>query len=70
MDAFKLLDVVVLIEALPELKLRKGELGTIVELIAENTFLVEFADLQGVTYAMPVLTAKQLMKVYQEPWVA
>jgi Domain of unknown function (DUF4926) len=70
MDTFEILDVVVLTEALPLLNLRKGELGTIVEVLDEDVFLVEFADSKGVTYAMPVLNANILMKVFYEPAMA
>ena len=70
METLELLDVVVLTEALPALKLRKGELGTIVECLDKNVFLVEFADSKGVTYSMTVLNASELMKVYYEPVAA
>jgi hypothetical protein len=70
MKIFEILDVVVLTKALPALNLRKGELGTIVEVLDKNTFLVEFADTKGVTYAMPSLDASTLMKVYYEPVAA
>ena len=69
-NTLSLLDVVVLTKAIPRLKLRRGELGTIVEVLGQNTFLVEFADTKGVTYAMPVLSASLLMKVYFEPVIA
>ena len=67
MDSPDLLDVVVLLTNLPAEKLRKGSLGTIVETFNNGNFLVEFSDLNGITYALPVLPAAQLMKVYQEP---
>lgn len=67
MQIFELLDVVVLTKALPALHLRRGELGTIVEILSQDVFLVEFADTKGVTYAMPTLNANDLMKVYYEP---
>lgn len=70
METLELLDVVVLTEALPALKLRKGELGTIVECLDKDVFLVEFADSKGITYSMPVLSASALMKVYYEPVAA
>ncbi len=66
-ENIELLDVVVLTEPIPKLGLRKGELGTVVELLGENVFLVEFADTNGVTYAMPTLSATELLKVYYEP---
>ena len=67
MDSLDLLDVVVLLADRPQEKIRTGSLGTIVETFADGTYLVEFADLNGVAYAMPVLPANQLMKVHQEP---
>ena len=67
MDSLGLLDVVVLLTDIPSEKLGKGSLGTIVETFANDSYLVEFADLNGVTYAMPVLPTSQLMKVHQEP---
>lgn len=67
MKALSLLDVVVTSTDLPAGKLRKGSLGTVVETFDDESYLVEFADAKGVTYAMPVLTASQLIKVYQEP---
>ena len=67
MDSLKILDVVVLLTDLPADKLKKGSLGTIVEDFSNGSFLVEFADVHGVSYALPVLTAGQLLKVHQEP---
>jgi hypothetical protein len=63
----ELLDIVVLTEDLETPKLKKGALGTIVEEIDLDIFLVEFADTKGIPYAMPILKAEQLMKVYYEP---
>jgi len=62
-----LLDVVVLTRNLPEHQLQKGAIGTIVELIQGDVFLVEFADKHGVSYAMLDLPASQIMKVVREP---
>ena len=70
METLELLDVVVLTEALPALKLRKGELGTIIECLEKDVFLVEFADSKGVTYSMPALNASALMRVYYGPVAA
>ncbi len=66
-DTFHLLDVVVLLNDLPAEKLRKGSLGTIVEVFPNKAYLVEFADQNGVTYALPVVTEEHILKVYQEP---
>ncbi len=67
METMELLDVVVLTEALPDIKLRKGELGTVVEILENDVFLVEFTNTKGETYSMPILRANQLLKVYFEP---
>ncbi len=67
MQTLELLDVVVLTKALPALNLRRGELGTIIEILSDDVFLVEFADTKGITYSMPTLHANDLMKIYYEP---
>ena len=67
MESLNLLDVVVLASDASVERIRKGSLGTIVEVFPDGTYLVEFADLNGIPYAMPVLTDAQLLKVYQEP---
>ncbi|QMW00480.1 DUF4926 domain-containing protein [Spirosoma foliorum] len=67
MDSLNLLDVVVLATDLPAEKLKKGSLGTIVEVFNNGDFLVEFANMNGITYALSTLSSTQLIKVYQEP---
>jgi hypothetical protein len=57
----KLLDVVTLIEELPELKLFRGQVGTIVEEYEPQVFEVEFSNMRGRTYALETLKANQLM---------
>ncbi len=64
---FHLLDVVVLTQNLPEHHLPQGAIGTIVETLKGDVFLVEFADKHGVSYAMVDLPANLLMKVVREP---
>jgi Domain of unknown function (DUF4926) len=63
----KLLDIVALTQDLPALNLRKGQVGTIVELYEPTVFEVEFVDLQGKTYAVETLNANQLMQLYHQP---
>ena len=70
MENLELLDVVVLNKAIPTSKLRKGEIGTIVEELDSSVFLVEFADTKGVTYAMTAINASDLIKVYYAPALA
>lgn len=48
----KTLEVVALIDDVPEKHLRRGQVGTVVELLAPGVVEVEFADLEGNPYAM------------------
>ena len=57
----KLLDVVALTEEVPEHGLRRGQVGTIVEALGPDAFMVEFVDNNGRTYATLSLRASQLM---------
>lgn len=63
----KLLDVVVLTKDSPKLSLRKGQVGTVVEVYDHNDFEVEFVDLQGKTYALETLNANELMQIHYSP---
>lgn len=66
-NTIKLLDVVALTEDLPERGLSRGQVGTVVEKLDGNAFLVEFNDDNGHTYAMlPLLTA-QLIVLHYKP---
>lgn len=64
---FKLLDVVALTDALPDRGLVRGQVGTIVELLAPDVYEVEFCDNEGRTYALLALKATQLMVLHHEP---
>ena len=50
-NGIKLFDVVVLTEDLPERKLRRGQVGTVVESLAPDVFEVEFTDNDGRAFA-------------------
>jgi hypothetical protein len=63
----KLLDVVALLEDLPELGLSRGQVGTIVEEYEPKIFEVEFSDLEGRAYALETLSEVQLIKLYYQP---
>ncbi|MBK6932960.1 MAG: DUF4926 domain-containing protein [Saprospirales bacterium] len=65
-----LLDVVVLKQSLPEHKLQLGAIGTVVEELNAGIFWVEFADKNGVAYAIIDLSEQMLMKVVHEPMVS
>ncbi len=63
----KLLDVVILMKDLPALNLRKGQVGTVVEVYESDDFEIEFVDLQGKTYALETLNANDLMQIHYSP---
>ncbi|MBD2663341.1 hypothetical protein B6N60_03218 [Richelia sinica FACHB-800] len=64
----KLLDVVALTVDLPEYNLLRGQVGTIVELLADGTvFEVEFSDSNGQVYEFVALTLEQIMVLHFEP---
>ncbi len=63
----KLLDVVALINDIPEKALQRGQVGTIVEALAPGVFEVEFCDLEGRTYASVALPESHLMVLRHEP---
>lgn len=65
-----LLDVVVLIHDLPDRALVRGQVGTVVEILAPDVFEVEFSDNQGQTYAMLPLNAEQLLRLRDAPVTA
>ena len=66
-DTLQLLDVVALTDDLPQRSLVRGQVGTIVELLARDVFEVEFCDNDGRTYALFALKASQLMVLHHEP---
>jgi hypothetical protein len=63
----KLLDVVALTEDLPERRLLRGQVGTVVEPLAADVFEVEFTDNDGRAFASLALHAKQLLVLHYEP---
>jgi hypothetical protein len=69
-EALKLHDVVALTEDLPEQGLRRGDVGTVVEVFAGTEhhpagFIVEFVDESGAVYAQAdIMDAAQLLKLH------
>ena len=63
-NQLKMLDVVALIEDLPVHGLFRGQVGTIVEILAPDVYEVEFSDEEGQMYAMQALHADQLMVLH------
>ena len=67
-NAIKLLDVVALTVDLPEYNLWRGQVGTVVEILADGTaYEVEFSDREGRTYESLGLRLDQLMVLHYEP---
>lgn len=66
-EKFELLDVVALTKDVPERGLVRGQVGTIVEMLAEDVFEVEFSDDEGRTYAMLPLKESELLRLVYEP---
>ncbi len=64
----KLLDVVALTVDLPECNLWSGQVGTVVELLADGAaFEVEFSDRNGRTFESIGLRPEQIMVLHFEP---
>ncbi len=64
----KLFDGVALIGDLPEYNLRRGQVGTVVEILTNGkAFEVEFSDRDGRTYESVGLRPDQIMVLYYEP---
>jgi hypothetical protein len=62
-----LLDVVALTVDVPEKGLVRGQVGTVVEVLAEGVFEVEFSDNNGRTYATAALQGDQLLVLHHQP---
>lgn len=60
----KILSPVALVEDLPEHGLRRGEVGTVVEVWKDGAYEVEFSETSGTAYAFVALTAEKLMPLY------
>jgi hypothetical protein len=63
----QVLSVVALLEDLPDKKLRRGQVGTVVEYLAPGVYEVEFSDRSGRTYASVAVSADRLLRLYHEP---
>lgn len=68
MNTVKLLDVVALCTDIPEDNLWCGQVGTVVEILADGkAFEVEFSDRTGRTYQSLGLTREQFIVLHFEP---
>ena len=66
-DRDQMHSVVALLEDLPQEKLVRGQVGTVVDKWAPGVYEVEFIDRKGMTYAMAALKSEQLMLLHDEP---
>jgi hypothetical protein len=62
-----LLDVVALLTDLSSQKLARGQVGTIVEQLDADTFLVEFSDEEGRGYALASCPRSDLLVLHYVP---
>jgi hypothetical protein len=64
------LDVVALLTDLPTQRLGRGQVGTIVEQLDDQTLLVEFSDDQGRAYAVAPCPRGKLLVLHYVPEAA
>jgi len=62
--SIRVLDTVALLEDLPDRKLKRGEVGTVVEILAPDVYEVEFSDDEGQTYAELALRRDQVVLLH------
>ena len=60
-QSIRLFDTVALLDDLPAARLVAGDVGAVVEVLAEGVFEVEFVDETGHTYGLHTLQANQLI---------
>lgn len=63
----KILDVVATLREYPELHIGRGQVGTIIEELDDGYVLVEFANLDGVAYAISPIPVEQLIRLENTP---
>lgn len=63
---FQMLDVVALVQEIPEKDLKKGQVGTIVELLEPGVYEVEFSNKKGETKLTIGLPGEMLMRLHFE----
>ena len=68
--SISLLDVVALTEDVPTKHLLRGQVGTVVEVLAPEVYEVEFCDDEGRMYTTTALSASQLLVLHYRPQIA
>ncbi len=66
----ELLDVVALLEDMPEKSLARGQVGTVVELLDVELALVEFSNDDGRAYAVEPVALSHLLVLHYMPEAA
>ena len=69
-DKPPLLSVVALLADRPKDGLARGQVGTIVELLAQDKMVVEFSDDDGRPYAVITCGASELLPLHHRPQAA
>ena len=67
---YKLLDTVALTHDIPSARLRRGDLGAVVELLAPDAFEIEFVAASGRTQALLTLTVADIRQVGDRDLIA
>lgn len=65
-DKIEMLSTVALTEDIPSRELHRGEVGTVVELLAPDVYEVEFCNEDGETYAELALRGDQLILLHNQ----
>lgn len=66
-DNIRLFDVVAVLEDIPNKGVARGQVGTVVETLADGVFEVEFSDDEGRTYDTVPVRSDQLMVLLYGP---
>jgi hypothetical protein len=62
----KLLETVALLQDIPSRKLKRGEVGTVVEILKPDVYEVEFCDDEGQTYAELALLGVKIIPLHNQ----
>ena len=65
-ETIKLLDVVALLKEVPEKKMLRGQIGTVIERYTDTEFEVEFSDNNGKTISMLTLSTDEIMLLHNQ----
>jgi len=64
----ELLSEVAVLRDMPEKGLVRGQVGTVVQLLAPSVAEVEFSDDRGRAYAMAALRSEELIRLHHRPY--